>query len=193
MRTNSVEALVLLLSILAFMSLAPMAEAQVAAPDYLVLDTERTGTMQQELQEAANNGYRLVPGQGSWGPTAILEKAGDPEPIEYFLLATSKTGTLQNEIDEAATQGYRLASVLGKGDEAVVVMQRASGQADPTHEYVVLGTKRAGTMEEELLAAAANGFRLVGQSHYNRPSSEIVAILFDLPEMVAILERPLRD
>ncbi len=193
MRTNSVEALVFFISVLALLSLAPTAEAQVAPPDYVVLDTERTSTMQQELQEAADNGYRLVPGQGSWGPTAILEKAGDPEPIEYFLLATSKTGTLQNEIDEAATQGYRLASVLGKGDEAVVVMRRAPGQVDPTHEYVVLGAKRAGTMEEELLAAAANGFRLVGQSHYKSPSSEIVAILFDLPEMVAILERPLRD
>ena len=114
MRTNSVEALVLLVSVLAFMSLAPMAEAQVAAPNYLVLDTERTGTMQQELQEAANNGYRLVPGQGSWGPTAILEKALDPETIEYFLLATSKTGTLQNEMDEAAPRAIDLPVSSGK-------------------------------------------------------------------------------
>ena len=193
MHTNSVHTLVLPISVLALMSLAPLAEAQVATPDYLLLDTERTSTMQQELQDAADHGYRLVPGQGSWGPTAILEKVLDPEPIEYFLLATSKTGTLQDEIDNAATQGYRLASVLGKGDEAVVVMRRAPGQADPTHEYVVLGTKRAGSMEEELLAHAANGFRLVGQSHYNSPSSAIVGLLFDLPEMVAILERPLQD
>ena len=192
MRTRSDEAVVLLISVLALLSLAPMAEAQVATPDYVVLDTERTSTMQEELQTVADNGYRLVPGQGSWGPTAILERVLDPEPIEYLLLATSKTGTLQDEIDEAATEGYRLASVLGKGDEAVVVMRRAPGLADPTHEYVVLGTKRAGTMEEELLAAATNGFRLVGQSHYNSPSSEAVAILFDLPEMVAILERPLQ-
>ena len=75
----------------------------------------------------------------------------------------------------------------------VIGPRRKPGQSDPTHEYVVLGTKRAGTMEEELLAEAANGFRLVGQSHYNNPSSEIVAILFDFPEMVAILERPLQD
>ena len=193
MRTNSVNSLVVSLSVLALMSLALTAEAQVATPDYLVLDTERTGTMQQELQEAADNGYRLVPGQGSWGPTAILERAVDPESVEYLLLATSKTGTLQAEIDDAAIQGYRLASVLGKGDEAVVVMQRAPGQVNPTHDYVVLGTKRAGTMAEELRAEAANGFRLVGQSHYNSPSSEIVAILFELPEMVAILERPRQD
>ena len=193
MHTNSFGTRVLPLSVLALMSLAPLAEAQVTMPDYVLLDTERTSTMQRELQDAADNGYRLVPGQGSWGPTAILEKGLDPEPIEYLLLATSKTGTLQDEIDDAATQGYRLASVLGKGDEAVVVMQRAPGLADPTHEYVVLGTKRAGTMEEELLAAAANGFRLVGQSHYNSASSDIVSLLIDFPERVAILERRLQE
>ena len=63
MRTSAVEAVVLL----ALLSLAPMAEAQVAAPDYVFLDTEQTSTLQRELQEAADNEYRLVPGQGSWG------------------------------------------------------------------------------------------------------------------------------
>ena len=53
MRTNSVEALVLLVSVLALLSLAPMAEAQVATPNYVILDTERSSTMQRELQKAA--------------------------------------------------------------------------------------------------------------------------------------------
>ena len=129
MRTNSVEALVFFISVLALLSLAPMAEAQVGPPDYVVLDTERTSTMQQELQEAADNGYRLVPGQGSWGPTAILEKAGDPEPIEYFLLATSKTGTLQNEIDEAGSTRW----VLGRA-HARAPCQRPGGDRRVTSE-----------------------------------------------------------
>ena len=184
--------------------LAPMAEAQVATPDYLFLDTEQTSTLQRELQEAADNGYRLVPGQGSLGRrTVILEKVLDPEPIEYLLLATAKTGTLQDEIAEAATHGYRLTSVIATGGEAMVVMQRAPGQADPTHEYVVLGAKRVGTMEKEFLAAAANGFKLVGQSHYNSPSStalRIIALAVTLgaaapvvPEMFAVLERLIQD
>ena len=167
MRTSSVEAVVLLVSVLTLLSLAPMAEAQVAAPQ-------------------------------------ILEKVFDPEPIEYLLLATAQTATLQDEIAEAATQGYRLTSVIGTDGEAIVVMQRAPGQADPTHEYVVLGTKRVGTMEEEFLAAAANGFQLVGQSHYNNFSSTVLSIVATvatlgaaggsyLPEMFAILERPIQD
>ena len=202
MRTSSVAAVVLL----ALLSLAPMAAAQVAAPDYVFLDTEKTSTLQRELQEAADNGYRLVSGYGSWGrPTVILENILEPEPIEYLLLATAKTGTLQDEIAEAATQDYRLTSVFEKGGEAVVIMQRAPGQADPTHEYVVLGTKRLGTMEEEFLAAAASGFKLVGQSHYNSPSSIALKILTTaatlgassggdvIREMLAVLERPLQQ
>ena len=187
-------------------SLAPMAEARVATPDYLFLDTVQTGTLQRELQEAADNGYRLVSGYGSWGrPTVILERALGPEPIEYLLLATAKTGTLQDEITEAATDGYRFTSVFEIGGEAVAVMQRAPGQADPTHEYVVLGTKRLGTMEEEFLAAAANGFKLVGQTHYNSPSSIALSAITTVVslgaasgvdvarEMLAVLERPIQD
>ena len=108
---------------------------------------------------------------------------------------------MQGEIAEAAAQGYRLASVFENGGEALVVMQRAPGQADPTHEYVVLGTKRLDTMQEEFLAAAANGFKLVGQSHYSSPSATAVRILaaavtmgaaagVDVAqEMLAVLER----
>ena len=186
--------------------LAPMAEAQVATPDYLFLDTVQTGTLQRELQEAADNGYRLVSGYGSWGrPTVILERVLEPEPIEYLLLATAKTGTLQGEITEAATHGYRFTSVFEIGGEAVAVMQRAPGQADPTHEYVVLGTKRLGTMEEEFLAAAANGFKLVGQTHYRSPSSIALGAITSavtlgaasgadlIREMLAVLERSVQD
>ena len=196
MRTSSVAAA------LALLLLAPMAEAQVPAPDYVFLDTEKTSTLQLELQAAADNGYRLVSSQGSWGrPTVILEKVLEPEPIEYLLLATAKTGTLQDEIAEAATRGYRLTSVFEKGGEAVVIMQRTPGQADPTHEYVVLGAKRVGTMEEEFRAAAAIGFKLVGRSHYNSPSSTALRILTAavtmgaavVREMLAVLERPLQQ
>ena len=60
MRTGSVEDVVLMVSVLVLLSLAPMAEAQVAAPDYVFLDTAQTSTLQRELQEAADNEYRAV-------------------------------------------------------------------------------------------------------------------------------------
>ena len=122
MRTSSVAV------VLALLSLAPMAEAQVAAPDYVFLDTDRTSTLQRELQEAADNEYRLVPGQGGWArQTVILEKVFDPEPIEYLLLATSQTATLQDEIEEASTQGYRLAIVLAARGRSLFAERCYSG------------------------------------------------------------------
>jgi len=141
--------------------------------------------MQKELQEAADNGYRLVEGQGSWLLSAILEKTtGEAEPIEYLLLATSRSGTMQKEMDGASAQGYRFASVLGIGQEVIIAVQRAKGMTTRTHAQLLLATSKIGTMEKELLAEASKGFRFVGQTFFERS--------FGGPEYVAILERPIR-
>ena len=72
MRTSSVEAVVVLVSVVALLSLAPMAEAQVAAPDYVFLDTEQTSTLQRELQPPVpiicetTSLLRLVSGRGGF-------------------------------------------------------------------------------------------------------------------------------
>jgi hypothetical protein len=183
MRASSLAAM---LCVCSAVHLAPaIAAAQAAPPDYVMLDTARTGTMQKELQDAADRGYRLVPGQGAWLLSAILEKAtGDVEPIEYILLATSRSGTMQQEMTKASAAGYRFASVLGIGKEVIIAMQRAKDRTARTHEQVLLATSSIGTMEKELLGEAANGFRFVGQTVFDRP--------FGGPEFVAILERPAR-
>jgi hypothetical protein len=158
---------------------AGVARAQVTPPDYLVLDTAKTSTMQRELQEAADRGYRLVPGQGSWLLSAIMEKpAEEPPPIDYLLLATSKSGTMQKEMNEAASKGYRFASVLGIGPEVVICMERRRAVTARTHEQKLLATTKIGTMEKELLAEVANGYRFVGQTVFvNWLGNEYVAIL----------------
>jgi len=173
-------------SIMATLLVPTVADTQVARPEYLVLDTTRTGTMQKELQEAADRGYRLVVGQGSWLLSAILEKAtGDVEPIEYLLLSTSRSGTMQKEMDGASAQGYRFASVLGIGKDVIIAMQRSKGTTTRTHAQVLLATSGIKTMERELLAGATKGFRFVGQTVFDR--------VLGGPEYVAILERPAQE
>src|SRR5678816_4243171 len=80
---------------------------------YKVLATSKTSTMQKEMQEAGDGGYRFVAVMG--GETAIggkevvvlMEKNSDsPGPYSYRLLATSKTSTLQKEMQEAGDAGY---------------------------------------------------------------------------------------
>ena len=154
----------------------------VAEPEYLILDTARTGDMQKQLQDAADRGYRLVSGQGSWLLSAILEKTTAAEPIDYLLLSTKRSGTMQKELDTASTQGYRFASVLGVGKEVIIAMQRRKGTTTRTHQQVVLATSGIKTMERELLAEVAKGFRFVGQTVFDGLISA---------EYVAILERPI--
>ena len=98
---------------------------------YKVLATSRTGTMQKEMQDAGDMGYRFVAVMG--GETAIggkevvvlMEKVeGDKNTYSYKLLATSRTGTLQKEISEASANGYTLVALAGRS-EYVAILERA--------------------------------------------------------------------
>lgn len=161
---------------------AGVTHAQAPGADYMMLDTLKTSTMQQELQNAADRGYRLLPGQGSWLLSAILQKSPEElPPIDYLLLATSKSSTMQKEMNEAAAKGYHFASVLGIGAEVVICMERRRSVTTPTHEQKLLATTKIGTMEKEMLAEVARGFRFVGQTVFTNWLGA---------EYVAILERP---
>ena len=103
---------------------------------YRLLATSKTSTLQKELQDAADAGYRVV-GQtvfeslfGGKETAAILEKSGTAvERFEYKLLATSKTSTMEKELRELAEGGYQaIGLTIGKtalgGSELVVVSRR---------------------------------------------------------------------
>jgi hypothetical protein len=142
------------------LSAASVAEAQ--DDRYLLLATERTGTMQKELDEAAAKGFRVVtasPGDGS-EYIVLLEQTADKH--EYRLLATSRTATLQSELDEAAREGYRILpkSIAHKGDELLVLMEKGPEGSAPA-DYQVLAAERTGTLQKEISQAAMNGYTLI--------------------------------
>ncbi len=105
--------------------------------DYRLLATNKTSTMQKELQEAGDAGYDYR-GQTVFKTTfggkevvAILEKAPDATIVryEYRLLATKKTSTMQKELSEAGEQGFAfvgmtVAQTLVGGDEVVAILRR---------------------------------------------------------------------
>ena len=108
-------------------------DGTVADPyKYKLLATSRTGTMQKELNEIADAGYRLIPStmiskqqfMGGIEVVMILEK---PPKImhyyEYKLLATSRTSTLQKEVTEAKDAGFLIVGMVSRG-ENIVVMER---------------------------------------------------------------------
>ena len=113
---------------------ALMLAAPAAAQDrFLLLATNRTGTMQDELNEAGANGYRFAGTQG--GETAfggnevvvVMERDPDERRFRYILLATSRTGTMQRELNgvppEFSVVGMTVFSSTFGGKEAAVILE----------------------------------------------------------------------
>jgi len=108
------------------------------AYDYRLLATNKTSTMQKELQEAGDAGFAykgqtaFKTGFGGKEVVCILERAtkdAKANRFEYRLLATSKTSTMQKELSEAGDQGFEfvgmtVAKTLMGGDEVVSILRR---------------------------------------------------------------------
>ena len=141
--------------------------------NYKVLATSKTSTMQKEMQEAGDAGYRFVAVMG--GETAIggkevvvlMEKTeGDKNTYGYRLLATSKTSTLQKELQEAADAGFAVVgqtvfeSTFG-GRETAAIVEKA-GAGVERFEFKLVATSKTSTMEKELKELADAGYAAVG-------------------------------
>jgi hypothetical protein len=112
--------------------------------DYRVLATNRTSTMEKEMNEAAAAGYSfqaVMGGETAFGGKEVLVVMGKSPAADaaahrqYKLLATSRTSTMQKELQQAADDGF-----VYRGQ---TVFESTFGG-------------------KELNEAAAAGFRLVG-------------------------------
>lgn len=143
---------------------------------YRVLATKKTSTMEKELNEAAEEGFKfegVMGGETALGGSEVvvvmsrdtsLERKGN---YEYKLLATNKTSTMQKELQQAANAGFEY---LGQtvfetsfgGREVVVIMERDQEAKIEHYEYKLLATSKTSTMDKELLQAGEVGFSFVG-------------------------------
>ncbi|MEO8070419.1 MAG: hypothetical protein ABI652_03385 [Acidobacteriota bacterium] len=105
---------------------------------YQLLATNRTSTMQRELQDAAERGFEYR-GQtvfeslmGGREVVCILERNVDRRPAGnyvYKLLATTKTSTMERELQQSGADGFEVVGLtIGKtalgGSELVTIMRR---------------------------------------------------------------------
>lgn len=161
--------------------------------EYKVLSTTKTSTMQKEMLQAADAGFRFADVMG--GSTAIggsevvviMTKAAKPGTYEYRLLATNKTSTMQKELQEAGDAGFEykgqtsFKSGFG-GKEIVSILERAKDATTPTRfEYRLLATNKTSTMQRELSEAGDQGFEFVGMT--------VAKTLMGGDEVVSILRR----
>lgn len=171
----SVTRLVLAVLLLAGASSPVLAQATT----YRVLATTRTGTMQEEMREAGEQGFRFVAAMG--GETAVggnevvvlMEKvAASSLRYDYLVLATNRTSTLQKELQQAGDTGFQIVgqtvfqSTFG-GRETAALLERVMGDAQPDavrYEYKLLATSRTSTMQKELQEAAEQGYVATGMT-----------------------------
>ncbi len=125
----------LLTLVLALGLLAPSIAMAQDTTTSRVLATNKTSSMQKEMQEAAAAGFRyaaVMGGETSFGGkevVVLMQKTAVAHPFEYRLLATSRTSTLQKELQELGDQGYEaLGMTVGQtamgGAELVVITRR---------------------------------------------------------------------
>ncbi len=182
-------------AVLASVWVCVMAGATSFAQDttqYRVLATNKTSTMQKEMNEAGDAAFRfggVMGGDTSFGGSevvVIMSKAASAVPrYEYRLLATSKTSTMQKEMQEAGDAGfeYRGQSVFKStfgGKEVVVILERdKEATAEGGFEYRLMATKKTGTLQKELGEAGDAGYEFVGMTVAETfvGGNEVVAIL----------------
>ena len=144
--------------------------AATAQIKYKLLATKKTSTMQKELNEMADQGFRfegVSGGSTSFGGSevvAIMSKAPDQKgTFKYILLATSKTSTMQKELQEAGNNGYEYrGQVVFKttfgGEEVVIILEKDPNEPIIKYEYKLFATKKTSTMDKELNEGGAAGF-----------------------------------
>ena len=129
----------LLIGLCVFATVAPAAAQEGEQERFRLLATNRTGTMEEELNEAGADGYRLVGMQGGetgfGGNEVVVVMELDPEGrrFRYMLLATSRTGTMQRELNEDVPPRVQLRRDDGvhlhvRGDETAVILEAVSAE-----------------------------------------------------------------
>lgn len=163
--------------------------------EFRLLGTNKTSTMQREMNQAADAGFRfsgVMGGETSFGGSeAVVIMHKDPanvsrERFQYRLLATNKTSTMQKELQEAGDAGfeYRGQSVFSStfgGKEVVVILEKDRESPATRWEYKLLATSRTSTMQKELNEAGVQGFSFVGVT--------VAETAFAGKEVVCILRR----
>jgi hypothetical protein len=162
--------------------------------EYRVLATNKTSTMEKELNDAAEAGFRVrsaMGGETTFGGREVVvvtgRTPGTREHFAYKLLATTRTSTMSRELQEAADAGfeYKAQTVFRTafgGSEVVVILERNRDAPAEPSEYRLVATSRTSTLEKELLAAGAEGYDVLAMT--------VAKTALGGEELVAITRRP---
>ena len=181
--------------VFAILLVPAIAAAQEEGTGYRVLATNKTSTMQKEMQLAAETGHRFVAvmgGETSFGGNEVvvlMQRTPGAKRYDYRLLATSKTSTLQRELQEASEAGFEYVgqtvfeSTFG-GQEVSILLERDPSSPRAKYEYKLVATKKTSTLQKELQEVGAQGYQALGMT--------VGETAMAGPELVVITRRLLR-
>lgn len=153
--------------------LVPALAGAQTSYDYRVLATSKTSTLEKEMNEAAEAGFRfsfVMGGETAVGGSegvAVMVKGDATGRYAYRLLATSKTSTMQKELQEASDAGFQyrdqtvFKSTFG-GQEVVCILERDKAATIGGFDYKLLATTKTSTLERELREAGSAGYEVMG-------------------------------
>ncbi len=147
----------------------------VAQTKYKLLATKKTSTMEKELNEFAELGFRFEGfngGETMFGgkeSVAIMTNTGDTKAkFKYKLLATNKTSTMKKELQDFGDAGFEykgqavFETTFG-GKEVVIILEKDLTIKElPRYEYKLFATNKTSTMEKELNAVGDQNYIFVG-------------------------------
>ena len=170
---------------------APIAP-EMSSDIFRILATNKTSTIEKELNEAAAKGYVfkvMMAGETLGGDEIVvvmsrrLASAVTPR-MRYKVLAANKTSTMQRELEALGAFGYRyvgqsVSKTTFGGREAIVILERDMDDRDSQYDYRLLATKRTSTMQKELNELADEGFEMKGITVANTAfgGEEVLAII----------------
>ena len=128
--------------------------------EYRIVTTARTSAMQNDLAEAAAEGFRVI-GAGFGYMTAVMarERGAPPTPIEYHLIGMIRVETAVKELQAAGAEGFRVAAMSEHGQEGVFILNRPPGTSE-RFDYRVIRLEEA-TANQTLIDAEAGGYRII--------------------------------
>lgn len=189
-----IQRLILLIVFIVCVSIQASFAEDAFGVEYRVIATNKTSTMQKEMQEAAEAGFRwngVMGGNTAFGGKEVVSvmtktvgHGKEGGRYDYRLMATSKTSTMQKEMQEAGDAGFEYKgqtvfnSMFG-GKEVVVILEKDKEAAPSRYEYRLLATSKTSTMQKELQEAGDVGFEFVGLTVASTAfgGNEIVSIL----------------
>lgn len=151
--------LVIPLFVLAFLT-STLADAQSpVASRYRLLSTNKISTLQAELTQAANEGYRVAASARPAPAIRVLILERSTDKREYFISETLP----QDVRDQKVPPGYRiLPQTVGSmaTGPCTAIFERSSGDRE-RRDYRVEDAVYPGNLQKDILNATADGYRVL--------------------------------